>query len=92
MPTMAGARITILVIEVVLVALVQTATARDEQHTSLTHWTLKRTDLTLYERYSARLRRLDVAAGQFSVFSEVSIKDGDMNGYVKPMFRKSRGL
>jgi hypothetical protein len=30
--------------------------------------------------------RFDVAAGQFSVFSEVSIKDGDRNGYVKPMF------
>jgi hypothetical protein len=27
-----------------------------------------------------------VAAGEFSAFSEVSIKDGDMNGYVKPMF------
>ena len=30
--------------------------------------------------------RFDVAAGRFSVFSELSIKDGDMNGYVKPMF------
>jgi hypothetical protein len=30
--------------------------------------------------------RFDVAAGHFSVFSEVSIKDGDMNGYIKPMF------
>ena len=30
--------------------------------------------------------RFDVAAGQFSVFSQVSIKDGDMSGYVKPMF------
>jgi hypothetical protein len=30
--------------------------------------------------------RFDVAAGQFSVFSEISIKDGDMGGYVKPMF------
>src|SRR5260370_20538926 len=30
--------------------------------------------------------RFDLAAGQFSVFSELSIKDGDMNGYVKPMF------
>ena len=30
--------------------------------------------------------RFDVAAGQFSVFSDISIKDGDVNGYVKPMF------
>jgi len=30
--------------------------------------------------------RFDVAAGQFSVFSEIDIKDGDMSGYVKPMF------
>ena len=30
--------------------------------------------------------RFDVMAGQFSVFSEVSIKDGYINGYVKPMF------
>ncbi len=35
LPTMAGARVTILVIEVVLVALVQTATAREGQHTNL---------------------------------------------------------
>jgi hypothetical protein len=27
-----------------------------------------------------------VAAGQFSLFAELSIKDGDMNGYAKPMF------
>jgi hypothetical protein len=30
--------------------------------------------------------RFDVAAGQFSVFSEINIKDGDMDGYVKPIF------
>src|SRR5215469_13125241 len=28
----------------------------------------------------------DVAAGKFSVYSEVVIKDGNINGYVKPMF------
>jgi hypothetical protein len=28
----------------------------------------------------------DVAAGQFSVFSQVAVKDGSINGYVKPMF------
>ena len=30
--------------------------------------------------------RFDVAAGQFSVFSQVAVKDGNINGYVKPMF------
>ena len=30
--------------------------------------------------------RFDVSAGQFSVFSEIDIKDGDMSDYVKPMF------
>ena len=30
--------------------------------------------------------RFDVAAGQFSLFSQVGIKDGNMTGYVKPMF------
>ena len=28
----------------------------------------------------------DVAAGQFSVFSQVAVKDGNIDGYVKPMF------
>lgn len=30
--------------------------------------------------------RFDVAAGKFSVFSEVAIKDDNIDGYVKPMF------
>jgi len=30
--------------------------------------------------------RFDVAAGQFSVFPALSIRDGYINGYVKPMF------
>ena len=41
MPTMACARVAILVIEFVLVALVQTATAREEQQTSLPHGLLR---------------------------------------------------
>jgi murein DD-endopeptidase MepM/ murein hydrolase activator NlpD len=41
MPTMPGMRIAILVIEVVLVALVQPATAREEQHISIPHGPLK---------------------------------------------------
>ena len=27
-----------------------------------------------------------MAACQFSVFSQMGVKDGDMNGYVKPLF------
>lgn len=42
MPRMARARIAILVIEFVLVALVQTVAAYDEQHTSLSHGLLRR--------------------------------------------------
>jgi hypothetical protein len=30
--------------------------------------------------------RFDVAAGQFSLFSEAHIRNGEVNGYVKPMF------
>jgi len=29
----------------------------------------------------------DVVAGQFSIFSELSVKDGEVSGYVKPLFR-----
>jgi hypothetical protein len=30
--------------------------------------------------------RFDVASGKLSVYSEVNVKDGNLNGYVKPMF------
>jgi hypothetical protein len=30
--------------------------------------------------------RFDVAAGQFSLFSQVGVRNGYLNGYVKPMF------
>ena len=30
--------------------------------------------------------KLDVAAGRFSIYSEVRVKDGQMSGYVKPLF------
>jgi hypothetical protein len=29
----------------------------------------------------------DVVAGQFSFFSEISVRDGSINGYVKPLFK-----
>jgi uncharacterized membrane protein YagU involved in acid resistance len=47
---------------------------------------IQNTDLRSMNDILRSYGRFDVAAGQFSVFSEVSIKDGDMNGYVKPMF------
>ena len=47
---------------------------------------IQNTDLPSMNDILRAYGRFDVAAGQFSVFSEVSIKDGDMNGYVKPMF------
>jgi len=30
----------------------------------------------------------DVVAGRFSFFSEISVRDGNMNGYVKPLFHE----
>ncbi len=47
---------------------------------------IQNTDLPSLNDILRAYGRFDVAAGQFSVFSEVSIKDGDINGYVKPMF------
>jgi hypothetical protein len=47
---------------------------------------IQNTDLPSMNDILRAYGRFDVAAGQFSVFSELSIKDGDMNGYVKPMF------
>ena len=47
---------------------------------------IQNTDLPSMNDILRAYGRFDVAAGQFSVFSEISIKDGDMDGYVKPMF------
>ncbi|MBV8135115.1 MAG: DUF748 domain-containing protein [Deltaproteobacteria bacterium] len=47
---------------------------------------IKNTDLPSMNDILRAYGRFDVAAGQFSVYSEVAIKDGDINGYVKPMF------
>jgi len=47
---------------------------------------IQNTDLPSMNDILRAYGRFDVAAGQFSVFSEVSIKDGYINGYVKPMF------
>jgi Domain of Unknown Function (DUF748) len=47
---------------------------------------IRNTDLPSMNDILRAYGRFDVAAGQFSVFSDISIKDGDINGYVKPMF------
>jgi uncharacterized protein DUF748 len=47
---------------------------------------VRNTDLPSMNDILRAYGRFDVAAGKFSVFSEVGIKDGEINGYVKPMF------
>jgi len=47
---------------------------------------IRNTDLPSMNDILRAYGRFDVAAGQFSVFSEMNIKDGNMKGYVKPMF------
>jgi uncharacterized membrane protein YagU involved in acid resistance len=47
---------------------------------------IRNTDLSSMNDILRAYGRFDVAAGQLSVFSEVSIKDGYISGYVKPMF------
>jgi hypothetical protein len=47
---------------------------------------IQNTDLPSMNDILRAYGRFDVAAGQFSVFSEIDIKDSDMSGYVKPMF------
>ena len=47
---------------------------------------IQNTDLPSMNDILRAYGRFDVAAGKFSVFSEVGIKDGDISGYVKPMF------
>jgi hypothetical protein len=48
--------------------------------------TIEHTDLPSMNNLLRAYGRLDVAAGQFSLFSQVGIRDGYLNGYVKPMF------
>jgi hypothetical protein len=47
---------------------------------------IQNTDLPTMNDILRAYGRFDVAAGQFSVFSDISTKDGEINGYVKPMF------
>jgi hypothetical protein len=47
---------------------------------------MQNADLTAMNDLLRAFGRFDVAAGQISVFSQVAIKDGNIEGYVKPMF------
>jgi len=47
---------------------------------------IQNTDLPSMNDILRAYGRFDVAAGQFSLFSEINIKDSDITGYVKPMF------
>jgi Domain of Unknown Function (DUF748) len=50
------------------------------------NFAIEHTELTSMNDILRAYGRFDVAAGQFSVFSQISVKDGELNGYVKPMF------
>ena len=47
---------------------------------------IQNTDLPSMNDILRAYGSFDVAAGQFSVFSQVAVKDGNIDGYVKPMF------
>jgi hypothetical protein len=47
---------------------------------------IQNADLTAMNDLLRAFGRFDVAAGQISVYSQVAIKNGDIDGYVKPMF------
>jgi uncharacterized protein DUF748 len=47
---------------------------------------IQNTDMPSMNELLRAYGRFDVAAGQFSLFSEISIKHGYLTGYLKPMF------
>ena len=47
---------------------------------------VQNTDLTSMNDLLRAFGSFDFAAGQLSVFSQVAVKDGNIDGYVKPMF------
>ena len=47
---------------------------------------IQNTDLSSMNDIMRAYERFDVAAGKLTIFSEISIRKGDINGYVKPMF------
>jgi hypothetical protein len=46
------------------------------------------TDMRLMNDLFRSYGNFDVVAGRFSFFSEISVRDGNMNGYVKPLFHE----
>jgi Domain of Unknown Function (DUF748) len=47
---------------------------------------IKNTDMTSMNNLLLAFGRFDVKHGEFTVYSQVSVKNGNINGYVKPMF------
>ncbi|HWJ39652.1 MAG TPA: DUF748 domain-containing protein, partial [Candidatus Limnocylindrales bacterium] len=47
---------------------------------------MQNTDLPSMNDLLRAFGRFDVAAGQLTVFSQVAVKDGNIDGYIKPMF------
>src|SRR6202047_3653959 len=47
---------------------------------------IKDTDMTTMNNLLLAYGRFDVKQGKFSVYSQLGVKNGDMSGYVKPMF------
>jgi hypothetical protein len=49
---------------------------------------IEETDMRLMNDLFRSYGNFDVVAGRFSFFSEISVRDGNMNGYVKPLFHE----
>ena len=47
---------------------------------------IQNTDMTTMNNLLLAYGRFDVQQGKFSVYSQLGVKDGEMSGYVKPMF------
>jgi len=47
---------------------------------------IKNTDMTSMNNLLLAFGRFDVKHGEFTVYSQLGVKDGNINGYVKPMF------
>ncbi len=48
--------------------------------------TIKNTDMTAMNNLLLAFGRFDVKHGEFTVYSQLDVKDGNISGYVKPMF------
>ncbi len=47
---------------------------------------IKNTDMTAMNDLLMAFGRFDVKHGEFTVYSQLDVKDGNISGYVKPMF------